>query len=78
MQCVLIIGEDAVAGVFDVIEDGVESLHRVAGKTDRADLALFLGLEHGGPSPLPDLRERNEFHVMHQEDIEMIGAESVE
>ncbi len=61
-----------------MIEDGVEGFHGVAGKADGANFALLFGFLEGGPGFFPNLWEGNELDIVHEEDVEVIGAESVE
>ena len=64
--------------VLDVVEHGVEGLERVAGEADEAGLALFLDLEEGRQGFLPDLRERDEFDVVKEEDVEVVGLQPLQ
>ena len=76
LEGVLVVREDAVD--VEVVEDGVEGFHGVAGESDGADFSFGLEFHGCGEGFFPDLLEGDEFDVVEEEDVEVVGAEAVE
>lgn len=76
LEGVLVVGEDAID--VEVVEDAVEGFHGIAGKADGSDFPLGFEFHRGGQGFLPDLRQRDEFDVVQEENVEVVGAEAVE
>ena len=77
LEGVAVVAEHAVDLILDVVEDGMEGFHGVAGKTDGADFALLLEFHQGGEGFLPDLFERDELDIVEEHDVEVIGLEAL-
>ncbi len=78
LEGVAVVAEHAVDLILDVVEDGVEGFHRVAGKTDRAYFSLLLEFDESGQGFRPDLFERDELDIVEEHDVEVIGLEALE
>lgn len=74
LEGVLVVGKDAVDVVFDLVEDGIEASHGVAGEADGADLAFGFCFEDGWDSFFPDLGEFDELYVVKEDEVEVVGA----
>jgi len=78
LEGVLVVGEDAVDVVFDLIEEGVKAGHGVAGEADGADFTGGFCFQNGGEGFVPDLREFDEFDIVEEEEVEVVGVEAIE
>lgn len=76
LECVLIVAEDAID--VGLVANEAEDLLRVTAESDVADFAGLLNAAEGGEGFVDDLLHRDELDVVAQDDVEVIGPQTME